>query len=93
MEILLFVASPGAPMLNRPLNISFWIGNLLISFVVSAVVVLAISGRQQLLKPWAYPIRLGAALMIAIGMGAYLDSPWLGNILLSVATGLLFRYW
>ena len=55
--------------------------------------VLAISGKKQLSKLKAYPIRLGAALVIAIAMGAYLDSPWLGTIMVSAATGLLFRYW
>ena len=80
-------------MFNRPFHISFWIGNILVPFIVSAVVVFAISGKKQLSKPWAYPIRLSAALVIAIAMGAYLDSPWLGNIMVSAATGLLFRYW
>jgi hypothetical protein len=80
-------------MFSRPFHISFWIGNLLVPFVVSSVLMLAISGRKQLSKPWAYPIRLGAALMIAIAMGAYLNSPWLGTIMISAAAGLLFRYW
>lgn len=80
-------------MFSRPVHISFWIGNLLVPFVVSSVVVLAISGKKQLSEPRAYPIRLGAALVIAITMGNYLGSPWLGNIMVSAATGLLFRYW
>jgi len=61
--------------------------------MVSSLVVLAISGKKQLSRPRAYPIRLGASLVIAIAMGAYLGSPWLGNIMVAAATGLLFRYW
>jgi len=80
-------------MFSRPFYISFWIGKFLIPFLISSIVVFAVSGRKRLSKPRAYPIRLGAALVIAIAMGAYLDSPWLGNIMVSAATGLLFRYW
>ena len=80
-------------MFSRSFHTLFWIGNLLVPFIVSAVVVLAISGKKRLSKPQAYPIRIGAALVIAIAMGAYLGSPWLGNIMVSAATGLLFRYW
>lgn len=80
-------------MFSRPFHISFWIGNLLLPFLVSSVVVLAISGKDQLSKPRAYTVRLLASLIIAIGMGAYLNSPWLGTIMVSAATGLLFRYW
>jgi hypothetical protein len=80
-------------MFSRPFHISFWIGNLLVPFIVSSVVVLAVSGKKQLSKPRAYPIRLGAALVIAIAMGTYLGSPWLGTIMVSAAAGLLFRYW
>jgi hypothetical protein len=61
--------------------------------MVASVVVLAISGKKQLSKPSGYLIRLGSALVIAISMGAYLGSPWLGTIMVSAATGLLFRYW
>ena len=80
-------------MFSRPFHISFWIGSLLVPFIVSSVVVLAISGKKQLSKPRAYPIRLGAALVIAVAMGTYLGSPWLGTIMVSAAAGILFRYW
>ncbi len=80
-------------MFSRPFHISFWIGNLLVPFVVSSVVVFAMSRKKQLSKPKAYPVRLFASLVIAIAMGAYLDSPWLGTIMVSAATGVLFRYW
>jgi hypothetical protein len=77
----------------RSFQIAYWIENLLVPFIVASLVVLAISGKKQLSKPRAYSIRLGAALVIAIAMGAYLGSPWLGTIMVSAATGLLFRYW
>jgi hypothetical protein len=80
-------------MLIRSFQITYWIENLFVPFIVSSVMVLAISGKKQLSKPGAYPIRLGAALVIAIAMGAYLGSPWLGTIMVSTAAGLLFRYW
>jgi hypothetical protein len=80
-------------MSSRSFQNAYWIENLLVPFIVASVVVLAISGKKQLSKPKAYPIRLGAALVIAISMGAYLGSPWLGTIMVSAATGLLFRYW
>ena len=80
-------------MFSRPFHISFWIGNLLVPFIVSAIVVLVISGKKRSSKARAYSIRVGAALLIAIAMGAYLDSPWVGTIMVSAATGLLFRYW
>jgi hypothetical protein len=81
------------PMPIRSYNVAYWIENLFVPFIVASVMVLAISGKKQLSKLKAYPIRLGAALVIAIAMGAYLDSPWLGTIMVSAATGLLFRYW
>ena len=77
----------------RSFQIAYWMKSLLLPFIVASLVVLAISGKSQLAKTWAYPIRLGAALVIAIVMGAYLGSPWLGTIMVSAATGLLFRYW
>ena len=77
----------------RSFQFAYWIENLFVPFIVASVVVLAVSGRKQLSKPMAYPIRLGAALVIAIVMGAYLGSPWVGTIMVSAATGLLFRYW
>ena len=80
-------------MFSRSFNTSFWIGNLLVPFIIASVVVLVISGKKRLSKPKAYPIRFGAALAIAIVMGAYLGSPWVGTIMVSAATGLLFRYW
>ncbi|MCU1266819.1 MAG: hypothetical protein JWM21_3137 [Acidobacteria bacterium] len=79
-------------MLIRSFQIAYWSENLLLPFIAAAVVVLAISGRKRLSKPGAYPIRLVAALLIAM-MGAYIGSPWLGTIMVSAATGLLFRYW
>ena len=81
------------PMSIPSFQIAYWIQNLFVPFVVASVMVLAISGKKQLSKPKVYPIRLGAALVIAIFMGAYLGSPWLGTIMVSAATGLLFRYW
>jgi len=80
-------------MFTPSFQIAYWIGNLFVPFIVASVVVLGISGRKQLSKRMAYPIRLGAALVIAATMGTYLDSPWLGTIMVSAATGLLFRYW
>jgi hypothetical protein len=74
-------------------QIAYWSENLFLPFIAAAVVVLAISGRKRLSKPGAYPIRLVAALLIAITMGAYIGSPWVGTIMVSAATGLLFRYW
>jgi hypothetical protein len=72
---------------------TYWTQHLLLPFIVASVIVLGLSGRKRLSKPSAYPVRLGAALLIAIAMGAYLGSPWLGTIMVSAATGLLFRYW
>jgi hypothetical protein len=77
----------------RTFQFGYWTQHLLVPFIVASVIVLAISGRKRLSKPSAYPVRLGAALLIAIAMGAYLGSPWLGTIMVSAATGLLFRYW
>lgn len=77
----------------RSFQFAYWTQHLLVPFIVASVIVLAISGRKRLSKPSAYPVRLGAALLIAIAMGAYLGSPWLGTIMVSAATGLLFRYW
>jgi hypothetical protein len=81
------------PMSIRSFQIAYWIENLFVPFIVASVVVIAISGKKQLSKPRAYPIRLGAALGIAIAMGAYLGSPWMGTIMVSASVGLLFRYW
>jgi hypothetical protein len=80
-------------MSSWPFQIAYWIENLFVPFIIAAVVVLAISGKNRLAKRQAYPIRLAAALVIAIAMGAFLGSPWLGTIMVSAATGLLFRYW
>ena len=80
-------------MFGRSLQIANWMGNLLIPFIVASLVVLAISGKRQLAKPRVYPIRLSAALAIAIVMGFLVGSPYLGTLMVSVATGLLFRYW
>jgi len=77
----------------RSLEFTYWIEYLLLPFVVASVVVLTISGRKRLSGPRAYLIRLVAALLIAIAMGLYLQSPWLATIMVSIATGLLFRYW
>ena len=77
----------------RSLEFTYWTKYLLLPFVVASVVVLALSGRKRLSRPRAYLIRLVAALLIAITMGLYLGSPWLGTIMVSIATGLLFRYW
>jgi type III secretory pathway component EscS len=77
----------------RSLEFTHWAEYFLIPFVVASVVVLALSGRKRLSGLRAYLIRFGAALLIAITMGLYLESPWLGTIMVSTATGLLFRYW
>jgi hypothetical protein len=77
----------------RSLEFRYWIEYLLLPFVVASVVVLALSGRKRLSGLRAYLIRLVAALLIAIAMGLYLESPWLATIMVSTATGLLFRYW
>jgi hypothetical protein len=77
----------------RSLEFTYWTRYLLLPFVVASVVVLALSGRERLSRPRAYLIRFVAALLIAIAMGLYLGSPWLGTIMVSAATGLLFRYW
>jgi hypothetical protein len=72
---------------------AYWIENFLVPFIVASVVVLLISGMKHLSRPRAYPIRLFAALLIAIAMGAFLSSPLLPTIMVAAATGLLFRYW
>jgi hypothetical protein len=77
----------------RSLEFSYWTKQFLLPFVVASVVVLALSGRKRLSGPRAFLIRFVAALLIAIAMGLYLGSPWLGTIMVSIATGLLFRYW
>ncbi len=77
----------------RSLEFNYWTKYLLLPFVVASVVVLAISGRKRLSSPRAYLIRFVAALLIAIAMGLYLGTPLLGTIMVSTATGLLFRYW
>jgi len=77
----------------RSLEFAYWTKYLLLPFAVASVVVFALSGRKRLSSPGAYLIRFFAALLIAIAMGALLGSPWLGTIMVSVATGLLFRYW
>jgi len=77
----------------RSLEFSYWTKQFLLPFVVSSVVVIALSGRKRLSGPRAFLIRFIAALLIAVAMGLYLGSPWLGTIMVSIATGLLFRYW
>jgi hypothetical protein len=77
----------------RSLEFTYWTEYLLIPFVVASVVVLALSGRKRLSGPKAYLVRFVAALSIALTMGLYLQSPWLATIMVSTATGLLFRYW
>ena len=77
----------------RSLEFTYWTEYLLLPFVVASVVVLALSGRKRLSGPKAYLIRFVAALLIAIAMGAYLESPWLAPTMVATATGLLFRYW
>jgi hypothetical protein len=77
----------------RSLEFAYWTKYLLLPFVVASVVVLVISGRKRLSSPRAYLIRFAAALLIAIAMGAYLESPWLATTMVATATGLLFRYW
>jgi hypothetical protein len=77
----------------RSLEFTYWTKYLLLPFVVASVVVLALSGRKRLSGPRAYLIRFVAALLIALAMGLYLQSPWLATIMVSTATGLLFRYW
>ena len=74
-------------------NIWPWTLNLLAPFVIAAIAVIVISGKSRLSNPKAYLIRLVAALIIAIVMGLLVDSPWLGTIMVSTATGFLFRYW
>ncbi len=77
----------------RSLEFTYWAEYLLLPFVVASVVVLALSGRKRLSGPKAYLVRLVAAFLIAITMGLFLESAWLAPIMVSVATGLLFRYW
>ena len=77
----------------RSLEFTYWTEYLLLPFVVASVVILALSGRKRLTGLTSYLIRLFAALLVAITMGFYLQSPWLATIMVSTATGLLFRYW
>ena len=77
----------------RSLEFTYWAEYLLLPFVVASVAVLALSGRKRLSGLRAYLIRFGAALLIAITMGLYLQSPWLATIMVATATGLLFRHW
>ena len=77
----------------RSLEVNYWTEYLLLPFVVASVVILALSGRRRLSGPKTYLIRLVSALLIAISMGLYLQSPWVATIMVSAATGLLFRYW
>jgi uncharacterized membrane protein len=77
----------------RSLEFTYWTKQLLLPFVVASILVLALSGRKRLSGFGAYLIRFGAALLIAITMGLYLQSPWLATIMVSIATGLLFRNW
>jgi hypothetical protein len=77
----------------RSLELTYWTKYLLLPFIVASVVVFALSGRKRLSGAKAYLIRFVAALLIAITMGFYLESPWLATTMVSVATGLLFRYW
>lgn len=80
-------------MFTLPFHIGFWIQNLLVPFVIASVTVIVVSGKRRSPKVKAYPIRLGAALLIAVVMGPIIGTPWLGTIMVSVATGLLIRYW
>ena len=75
------------------LEFAYWTKYLLLPFVVASVVVLALSGRKRLSGFKSYFIRFAAALIIALTMGLYLGSPWVATIMVSIATGLLFRYW
>ncbi len=77
----------------RSLEFTYWTEYLLLPFVVATVMVFALSGRKRLSGPRAYLIRFVAALLIAITMGLYLESPWLATIMVATATGLLFRHW
>ena len=77
----------------RSLEFTYWTEYLLLPCVVASVVILALSGRKRLSGLTSYLIRLFAALLVAITMGFYLQSPWLATIMVSIATGLLFRYW
>ena len=77
----------------RSLEFTYWAEYLLLPFVVATVMVFALSGRKRLSGPRAYLIRFVAALLIAITMGLYLESPWLATIMVATATGLLFRHW
>ncbi|MDX6532165.1 MAG: hypothetical protein QOH41_4455 [Blastocatellia bacterium] len=77
----------------RSLEFTYWTKYLLLPFIVASVVVFALSGRKRLSGPKSYLIRFVAALLIALTMGLYLQSPWLATIMVSTATGLLFRYW
>jgi uncharacterized membrane protein len=77
----------------RSLDFAYWTKYLLAPFVVASVVILALSGRKRLSGLRTCLIRFVAALLIAISMGLYLQSPWLATIMVSTATGLLFRYW
>ena len=80
-------------MSTSPFHVGYWLQNLLVPFVIASVTVIVISDIRQLPNAKAYPIRLGAALLIAVVMGPIIGSPWLGTIMVSAATGLLIRYW
>jgi hypothetical protein len=70
---------------------TYWTKYLLLLFVIASVLVFALSRRKRLSGVRAYLIRFVAALLIAITMGLYVESPWLATTMVSVATGLLFR--
>ncbi len=66
-------------MSNRNFNIWHWVLNLLLSFLIAAILIIVISGRSRVSNHKAYLIRLIAALIIAIVMGLLVDSPRTGN--------------
>jgi hypothetical protein len=75
-----------------PFHIGYWVQNLFVPFVIASTLILLL-GKGRFSGPGAYSIRLGAAILIAVIMGLIVGSPWLGTIMVSAATGLLFRYW
>jgi len=77
----------------QSLVLTYWTKYLVLPFVVAWLIVLALSGRKRLSGFKSYLIRLAAALIIALAMGLYLGSPWVATIMVSIAAGLLFRYW
>ncbi len=71
----------------------YWLEYLFGPFIIASLLMMALSGKRWLSKPQGYLIASGGAFAVAVVMGPLVDSPWLGTLLVSVALGMLFRYW